>query len=110
VGFYALASGSVERIFSPKAIRRNMPEPVPLMVLGRLAIETKMQGQGLGSALLKDALLRTLSVSREVGVRAMLVHAISEEARRFYLHYAFQVSPIDRMTLMLAVRHVQAVL
>ena len=110
VGYYALASGSVERINSPKPVARNMPEPIPVMVLGRLAIDTRMQGQGLGSALLKDALLRTLSVSREVGIRAMLVHAISEDARCFYLNYGFMVSPVDRMTLMLPVRHIQALL
>ena len=110
VGYYALASGSVERIISPKSIVRNKPEPISVMVLGRLAINTRMQGQGLGSALLKNALLRTLSVSRDVGIRAMLVHAISEDARRFYLDYGFQVSLVDRMTLMLPVKHVQAFL
>ena len=110
VGYYALASGSVERNVSPKSIARNMPEPIPVMVLGRLAIDARMQGQRLGAGLLKDALLRTLSVSKEVGIRALLVHAISEEARNFYLGYGFQVSPVDRMTLMLSVRHIQALL
>jgi GNAT superfamily N-acetyltransferase len=110
VGYYALASGSVERLASPKSIARNMPEPVPVMVLGRLAIDTGLQGQGLGSAMLKDALLRTLSVSRDIGIRAILVHAISEDARRFYLGYGFLASPIDRMTLMLSLRHIEALL
>lgn len=110
VGFYALASGSVERLASPKSIARNMPDPVPVMVLGRLAIDTRLQGQNLGSAMLKDALLRTLSVSRDVGIRAILVHAISVDARRFYLGYGFLVSPIDRMTLMLPLRHIEALL
>ena len=109
-GYYALASGSVERMASPKSIARNMPEPIPVMVLGRLAIDTKMQGQGLGSALLKDVLLRTLSVSKNVGIRAILIHAISEDARRFYLRYAFQISPIDPMTLMLPIRHIEGLL
>jgi predicted GNAT family N-acyltransferase len=110
VGYYALASGSVERMASPKSIARNMPEPIPVMVLGRLAIDTRLQGQRLGSALLKDALLRTLSVSKNVGIRAILVHAISEDARRFYLSYGFLVSPIDTMTLMLPVRHIEGLL
>ena len=110
VGYYALASGSVERMASPKPIARNMPEPIPVMVLGRLAIHNTMHGQKLGSALLKDALLRTLSVSKNVGIRAILVHAISEDAKRFYLGYGFQVSPIDPMTLMLPIRHIEGFL
>ena len=107
VGYYALASGSVERMLSPKSIARNMPEPVLVMVLGRLAIDARMQGQRLGSSLLKDALLRTLLVSKNVGIRAILVHDISEDARRFYLGYGFQASPIAPMTLMLPVRHIE---
>jgi len=110
LGYYALASGSVERMASPKSIARNMPEPIPVMVLGRLAIDSNMQGQRLGAALLKDALLRTVSVSKNVGIRAILVHAISEDAKRFYLGYGFQVSPIDPMTLVLPVRHIEGLL
>jgi GNAT superfamily N-acetyltransferase len=110
IGYYALASGSVERMASPKPIARNMPEPIPVMVLGRLAIDSTMHGQRLGSALLKDALRRTLSVSKNAGIRALLVHAISEDAKRFYLGYGFQVSPIDPMTLMLPIRHIEGLL
>ena len=110
VGFYALASGSVERISAPATIARNMPEAVPVMVLGRLGVEHAMQGQGLGAALLKDALLRTLAVARNAGVRAVLVHAISEDARRFYLRYGFRVSHIDPMTLMLPVQRIESLL
>jgi predicted GNAT family N-acyltransferase len=110
VGYYVLASGSVERMASPKSIARNMPEPIPVMVLGRLAIDLKMQGQQLGAALLKDALLRTLAVSRDVGIRAVLVHAISANARQFYQNYGFQVSPLDPMTLMLPIQHIEVVL
>ena len=110
MGYYALASGSVERLASPRSIARNMPEPIPVMVLGRLAIDSRLQGQRLGPALLKDALLRTLSVSKDVGIRAILVHAISEEAWRFYEYYGFRASPIDQMTLMFSLRHVEALL
>ena len=109
-GFYALASGSVERMTSPKSIARNIPEPVSVMVLGRLAVHSTMQGKRLGSALLKDALLRTLSVSKNVGIRAILVHAISEDAKRFYLGNGFQASLIDPMTLMLPIRHIESLL
>ena len=110
LGYYALASGSVERMASPKSIARNMLEPIPVMVLGRLAIDSNMQGQRLGAALLKDALLRTVSVSKNVGIRAILVHAISEDAKRFYMGYGFQVSPIDPLTLMLPIGHIEGLL
>ena len=110
LGYYALASGSIERIVAPKPIARNMPEPIPVMVLGRLAIDITRQSQRLGSSLLKDALLRTLAVAKNVGIRAVLVHAISEDAKRFYQGYGFQVSPVDPMTLMLPIRHIEALL
>ena len=107
IGYHALASGSVERIIAPKSITRNMPESIPFMVLGRLAVDVTAQGERLGAALLKDALLRTLAVSKNVGVRAVLVHAISVEAKRFYLGYGFQESPIDPMTLLLPIRRMK---
>ena len=110
VGYYALARGSVERSSTPKSLARNMPEPIPVMVLGRLAIDLNHQGQKLGAALLKDAMLRTLTVSTHVGVRAMLVHAISDDAKNFYLSYGFQESPIDAMTLFLSIKHLKSYL
>ncbi len=108
IGYYALASGSIERLIAPGAIARNMPEPIPVTVLGRLAVDTQYQGQRLGGALLKDALLRTLSIAQNVGVRAMLVHAISEPAKRFYQDFGFQESPVDPMTLLLSMRYLKA--
>ncbi|MGH8225481.1 MAG: GNAT family N-acetyltransferase [Gammaproteobacteria bacterium] len=110
VGFYCLATGAVAREDSPGRIRRNMPEPIPVMVLGRLAVDLKYRRCGLGRGLLKDALLRTLSVSAEVGVRALLVHAISEDARIFYKHWGFRQSPTDGMTLMLALNEAAAIM
>lgn len=107
VGYYALATGSIERIAAPGRIRRNMPESVPVMVLGRLAVDVSMQRNRLGSRLLKDALLRTVRVSKDAGIRAMLVHAISDEAARFYKRRGFQPSPLDSMTLMLPLEHVE---
>lgn len=108
IGYYALASGSIERLSAPKPIARNMPEPIPVMVLGRLAIDVQNQRQRLGAALLKDALLRTLAVARNAGVRALLVHAISEDAKRYYQGYGFVESPMDTMTLMLSIKHIEA--
>jgi GNAT superfamily N-acetyltransferase len=104
VGYYALATGSVEHRDAPGKIRRNMPNPIPVMVLGRLAVDQQWQQAGLGHGLLKDALLRTLSVSKQAGIRALLVHALSEDAKRFYAHNGFLESPLDPMTLMIALQ------
>lgn len=87
VGYYALASGSVERMVAPKSITRNMPEPIPVIVLGRLAIDLSMQGQYFGACRLKDALLRSLKISQDIGIRAVLVHAISRDAKHFFEAY-----------------------
>ncbi|MGY0216647.1 GNAT family N-acetyltransferase [Endozoicomonadaceae bacterium StTr2] len=106
VGYYALSSGSVERMQAPKALTRNMPDPIPVTVLGRLAIDLQHQGMRIGSGLLKDAMLRTLVVASHIGVKALLVHAISDEAKQFYLQYGFTESPFNPMTLLLPVKHI----
>ncbi len=101
VGFYSLAAGAVAHALATGQVRRNMPDPVPAMVLGRLAIDRRAQGNKLGVALLQDAVLRVRGVAEHAGVRAILVHALNERARAFYLNYGFQVSPIDPMVLLL---------
>jgi GNAT superfamily N-acetyltransferase len=101
LGYYALAAGAVSHQDSPGSIRRNMPDPVPVMVLARLAVDRRVQGQHLGGALLNDALQRAVSVAHNIGVRAMLVHALNDQAQRFYRHYGFVPSPVYPMTLML---------
>lgn len=102
VGYYALAAGSVQRAAAPNAIRRNMPDPIPVAVLGRLAVHEAYEGQGLGGGLLKDATTRCIRTAQEgPGVRAMLCHAIDERAKAFYLHNGFVQSPVEPMTLML---------
>lgn len=101
VGFYALAAGSVSHQFVSGGLRRNMPDPIPVVVLGRLAIDLAHQGQQLGAALLKDAVLRASAVSQQVGVKALLVHALNDKVKAFYLNYGFQVSPIDDLILLL---------
>ena len=106
VGYYALATGAVAHAAATGRVRRNMPEPIPVMVLVRLAVDRAHQGTGLGSALLRDALLRTLTVAETVGIRAILLHAISEEAKRFYLHHGFAESPVDPMTMMITLADV----
>lgn len=106
-GYYALATGSVLRQQAPGKIKREMPDPIPVMVLGRLAVDRKWQGSGLGSSLLRDALLRTYNVSKQAGIRALIVHALSENAKIFYIQHGFMQSPIDPMTLMLNLQDVQ---
>jgi GNAT superfamily N-acetyltransferase len=100
-GYYALAAGAVSHESATTKVRRNMPDPVPVMVLGRLAVDRDVQGQRLGAALLQDAVKRAVAVSNNAGVRALLVHALHERARQFYEHYGFQPSPTHPMTLLL---------
>lgn len=102
IGYYALATGAVERSDTPGHIRRNMPEPIPVMVLGRLAVDSSYQSRNLGKGLLKDAILRIITVSEHVGVRAILVHAISDAAKQFYIKQGFRESPTNDMTLMIS--------
>jgi GNAT superfamily N-acetyltransferase len=103
VGYYALASGTVAHSQVTGKVRRNMPEPIPVMVLGRLAIDRAYQGRRLGASLLRDAILRTLQAAEIAGIRAILVHAISDDAKKFYERCGFSPSPIDPMTLMITI-------
>lgn len=101
VAFYAMAAGAVSHQDASGRIRRNMPDPVPVMVLARLAVDQRFQGHQLGAALLQDAVRRAHAVAQNAGVRALLVHALNERARQFYTHYGFEPSPANPMTLML---------
>jgi GNAT superfamily N-acetyltransferase len=105
VGYYALATGAVMHDGSgrvPRALRANLPNPTPAMVLARLAVDNAWQGRGLGKALLRDALARTLAASRIVGARALIVHAIDDEAVKFYAGFGFRSFPDEPRTLFLA--------
>lgn len=104
MGYYALAAGAVTHQESNRAIRQNMPDPIPVMVLARLAVDVRAQGMKLGAALLRDALQRCIQVSQNAGVRALLVHALNDKARQFYEHYGFKATPTHPMTLMLSIR------
>jgi GNAT superfamily N-acetyltransferase len=103
VGYYSLAAGSILHNMASGKIRRNMPNPVPVVLLGRLAVDRAWQGKGLGADLLRDAVLRTLGAAGTIGVRAMLVHAISDEAGRFYEKHGFRASAVEPMTLMITI-------
>ena len=100
-GYYAMAAGAVAHQAATSRVRRNMPDPVPVMVLARLAVDHRAQGIKLGAALLQDAVNRAVAVSQNAGVRALLVHALHDRAKQFYEHYGFQASPQHPMTLML---------
>jgi GNAT superfamily N-acetyltransferase len=104
VGYYALAAGAAAHRGAPGRVRRNMPDPIPVMVIGRLAVDLRFQGRGIGSALLKEAVLRTVHAAEIAGIRAILVHAINESAKRFYEKLGFVASPTNPMTLMITVR------
>lgn len=101
IGYYALAAGSVALLETPGRMRRNMPNPIPVMVLGRFALDLRWQGRGLGADMLRDAVLRTQQAANIGGMRALLVHAIDDRAAGFYLRWGFQPSPMTKLTLFL---------
>lgn len=101
IGYYALAAGAVSHQIATSRIKRNMPDPVPVLILGRLAVDIRAQGMKLGAALLQDAVRRTMQVSQEIGVRALLVHALNDSAKQFYSRFGFMPSPVHPMTMLL---------
>jgi len=110
IGYYSLSAGAIQHEIMPKTMRRNMPNPLPILLLGRLAIDSAYHNQGLGKALLRDAMLRSVHVAKEAGVFAIMVHALSESARRFYLSCGFVESPLQPMTLMMTLATVRQIL
>ena len=110
VAYYALASGAIGVASAPGRFRRNMPDPIPIALLGRLAIDRAWQGSGLGRALFRDCAGRVVHAADSIGIRGIIVHAISEQARAFYLALGFEPSPLDSMTLMVTLRDVRAAL
>ena len=87
-----------------------MPDPLPVLLLGRLAIDKRHQNQGIGRALLRDAMIRAINVARDAGVFAILVHAISDQARQFYLSRGLSQSPLQPMTLLMTIETMRSVL
>ncbi len=111
LGYYTLVFGEVAFADAPERLRKGAaPHPAPLMVLARLAVPATAMGRGLGSGLLKDAMLRTLQAAEIAGLRALAVHAKDEEARRFYEHFNFAASPTDPMHLFVLLKEVRALL
>ncbi|MGJ3495514.1 hypothetical protein PsalN5692_03994 (plasmid) [Piscirickettsia salmonis] len=110
VGYYALASGSVERMIIPGSMTRNMPATIPVIVLGRLAVDIDYHDQKLGSGLLKDALTRCVLAADTVAAKAVMVHAISERAKRFYIKNSFVECPEVEMTLFVSIKKIRQLL
>lgn len=98
--YYCLAAGAVALVSAPGKVRRNMPDPIPVMVLGRLGVDIRHQGKGLARALVRDAILRSVQAGEIAGVRALLVHALDAAAATFYERLGFMQSPIDPLVLM----------
>ena len=104
VGYYALAAGSIAAEASPRQLRRNMPDPLPVVVLGRLAVHGEWSGRGIGGGLLKDAVLRSMQAAELIGVRALLCHAIDEDGKVFYAKHGFVESPLDALTMLIGLK------
>jgi GNAT superfamily N-acetyltransferase len=111
VGYYSISTGSVKVEEAPTRVAKGLARhPIPVILLARLAVDQGEQGTGLGKALLKDALTRIAQAADIVGARAVLVHAIDEQARRFYEHFDFEPSPVDEMQLLLLMKDLRKVL
>jgi GNAT superfamily N-acetyltransferase len=110
IGYYCLAAGAIGHADAPSPLKRNRPDPIPVLVLGRLAIDKNHHQKGIGTALLNDAIRRAMQAAEIAGVTALLVHAISEQARRFYLSRGFIESPVKPMTLCLMLATVEQAL
>lgn len=110
MAYYALASSAVAADEATGRLRRNMPDPVPVVVLGRLAVDQSLRGQGVGRALVRDACIRVVTAAETIGIRGVLVHALSPQARAFYERVGFEPSPLDPMTLMMNLADLRATL
>ncbi|QPC95600.1 GNAT family N-acetyltransferase [Mesorhizobium sp. INR15] len=108
LAYYALASSAITVDAAPGRFRRNMPDPIPVVILGRLAVDQSRQGSGFGRALVRDAGLRVIQAADTIGIRGMIVHALSEEAKAFYMRTGFEPSPLDPMTLMVTLADLKA--
>jgi predicted N-acetyltransferase YhbS len=109
-GYYSLTVGSVQHEDSPRGVHERMPSryPIPVMLLARLAVDQGFHKMHLGSALMKDSLIRTVRVAADAGIRAMMVDALDDEARTFYEHFGFEQSPTNDLQLFLPIARIRA--
>lgn len=110
IGYYAIASGGIAVADAHGRFRRNMPDPIPVAILGRLAVDVRYHGQGIGRALFRDAALRVLQAGDILGIRGMIVHALSQEAKAFYEGLGLTPAPQEPMTLMATLSALRAAL
>jgi GNAT superfamily N-acetyltransferase len=111
VGYHALTVASIEHAEATPRARKSMPQyPIPAILLARLAVDRSVQGRGIGAFLLRDAMSRAVSVAEQMGVRLLLVHAVNDNAQRFYERFGFEPSPTDRMNLQLLIKDIRAAL
>jgi GNAT superfamily N-acetyltransferase len=108
VAYYALASSAIAVAETPSRFHRNMPDPIPVVVLGRLALDHSFQGKGIGRALIRDAGYRVIQAADTIGIRGLIVHAISTEAKAFYEAVGFDPSPLDPLIMMITLADLKA--
>jgi len=108
VAYYTLASSAVALAETSSRFRRNMPDPIPVVVLGRLAVDRSFQKKGIGRALVRDAGFRIMQAADTIGIRGVIVHAISDEAKKFYEALGFYPSPLSPLTLMITLADLRA--
>lgn len=105
VGYFSLTVGQVDTLDAPERVRKGMGQyPIPVILLARLAVDTRFQGQGIGVGLLKDAIRRVLMIAEQAGVRALMTHPLNEEAARFYQTFGFETSPLGEQQLLLLLK------
>lgn len=108
IGYYAIAMGSVSRESSISNLKRNSPDPIPMVVLARLAVDQRFHNAGIGAGLLKDCVKRAVHAMNVVGGAGILVHAADDDAKRFYTKFGFRESVFDPLTLMARIKDIQA--
>ena len=107
-GYYCLSASSLARADASSALRMNMPEPIPVILIGRLALDQRYASLGLGASLLKDALSKGIEASRAVGARAFIVHALNDSAEAFYRRFGFGLVPESARVMYILVQDAEA--
>jgi predicted N-acetyltransferase YhbS len=111
VGYFSLTVGQIDTLEAPVRVRKGMGGyPIPVVILARLAVDQRMHGQGIGVGLLQEAIRRTVAISEQAGVRAMLTHPIDEEAAHFYQRFGFEASPVREQQLLLLLKDARKLL
>lgn len=110
VGYYTLSAGAILRGEMPRALRKNTPDVIPVLVIGRLAVDLKHRGQGLGSGLVRDAILRCVEAAEIAGIKLLVVHTQNDAAAAFWRHHEFDPMPANQHHLMLTTQDARAAL